>query len=356
MKRVKSFSVFSIILIAILILLLPFWSGVKNQSKAAGTQSNECFQIEVFGRNGYKIENQSPKEYDNQKAFIFRWKDTGKFVFNVDPESYQPTAADSYTLQISIEYLKNYKEIEDFLHQASLITVENYEPFTRTSTGNLNGLINSPIELDIDKGVNTLDASGKRIVTFSGWGIYRFYMNINGGPNVYSDFFIIEPDKELLVKPDIAFNEVPPTDAPDLTYSNYNFYLKNKEKFTYIDETKLIWYATGVAQGGIEYALTNDGIQPLPPNYGQESNPSKNRVGLEFSFNDDGHHGDWTVWCEYQYFRSENPSITSNKIQLITSASANFNILIWIAVGVVPASILITILICWLKIRREKVY
>ena len=113
MKRVKSFSILGIIFVAVLVLLMPCWANVNNSTKAVVAQSNECFQIEVFGRSGSKIEIVEPVDYKHQtiqtnlKAFRFYWKDVERFVFRVNPETYSPTPdeQDSYTMTISIEFL-----------------------------------------------------------------------------------------------------------------------------------------------------------------------------------------------------------------------------------------------------------
>ena len=301
MKRVKSFSIFGIILIAVLVLLLPCWVGVKNQSNAAVSQSNESFQIEVFGRGGSKIEIQEEAEYDHQtiqsnlKAFAFKWKDVEKFVFKVNPELYSPSPdeQDSYTMTISVEFLKDYKETPNF-YQAKLITVENYDLFTRTSKGDFNGIVNFSPELIIDDGITALDSTGQQ-VSFNGWGIYRFIMCINGGNDVYSDFFIIEPEREIYFKPQINYHE----EAPELQYSTYAFSLTNEEQFQYIDTSRLVWYVTGQAQGGIKYVLVESDKTAFPE-YEHALYDSWDRTGYTFSFNDNGHHGEWTVWCEYK--------------------------------------------------------
>ena len=357
MKRVKSFSILGIIFVAVLVLLMPCWANVNNSTKAVVAQSNECFQIEVFGRSGSKIEIVEPVDYKHQtiqtnlKAFRFYWKDVERFVFRVNPETYSPTPdeQDSYTMTISIEFLKGYWETPNF-NQANLITVDDYDLFTRTSTGDFNGITNFSPELNIDEGVTAIDTTGKQ-VSFGDWGIYRFIMNINDGNDVYSDFFIIEPEKEIYYKPNIDYRE----EAPELQYSTYTFSLTNADEFQYIDTTKLVWYVTGQAQGGIKYVLTNDDLASFPE-YEHALYPSWDRTGYSFSFNDNGHHGEWTVWCEYKYFQSESEAAVSNKITLITSAAVTFSTLIWVIAGLMLASIIITILICIFKIKREKVY
>ncbi len=356
MKKVKSISIFTILLLAIAVLLLPCWSNINFESKAIN-QTNDCFEVEVFGRSGSKITITESTNYQhgtmqsNLQAFAFEWKDVEKFVFRVDPTSYSPTADENnaYTTHITIEFLKGYKETPIF-NQAALKTIEDYDLFSRTSVGDYYGITSSSPELYLDEGIDATAKNGEQ-VNISGWGIYRFILQINSGKYVYSDFFIIEPVKETYQQPTIVYEE----QAPNLEYLSYVFSLSNADDFKYIDTSRLIWYVTGQAQGGIKYVLTNEDRNNFPE-YERALFPSKDRTGFTFTFDDQGNHGEWNVWCEYQYFQSEAEPAKSNIITLVTTESNDLKIFIWVIVSIVVVSIVATIAICLFKIKREKVY
>lgn len=373
MKKNKSFS-FSILSLLILFFVftsifgLPFLNKSNSTTSFALTsQTNENFYIDVIGRNGNTLTAQSTT-YNGGTAFVFQWEETSKFIFNINASASIPPAVYEnsqpvYKLTISIEYLKGYKNNSTF-YQANTIYKESEYSKTVRGEGSYSQFVNYSPEFDIDAGTSGqyLDNTSAQI---NEWGIYRFKLLINS-QQTYSDYFIIEPTREILengkaVSPIIKSTPRPPTE--ESFHATYFLELTNNETFKYIDTQKLIWYVYGVAEDGRTYIFSYQDVNKeefadkFTNTLWSENEGVPVRTGRTFYFDDRGISGTWQVWCEYQYEGAYDDQIVkSNVIELKTGNSIHNLTVLWIALSIAVVSFGVTLGICIYKVKREKVY
>ena len=365
-KNIKSISIAFMVIILLLAFLLavPFPSG-KSFAENSGSSTSPILAENGFNINVYDKDEQGQESlvnedetasYYNGKAHVYRWINADVFHFTLNSEklNVQPehdTNGDYYQISLSINFLKSYKEKQNFNEGGAVGSkpLKKYETRLRSKEE----INNYQSTFDINEGVEiTQENSAYGAGFIQGWGIYRFELRVNNKP-IYSDYYAIEPVKEILYRPNVQMTVSKSTDTFE---TEFVFTLKNYEEYKYIDETKLVWYAKGKAQDGFVYCLSKSDL--LNSRFrdcddGLLESPERN--GTTFKFKDNGHYGDWEVWCEYQAEGSDLIN-ESDHFKFTTKKSINYWIILGISLGVITLSIIVTVAICLFKIKREKVY
>lgn len=353
-RKLKFATIFSFIVLALLLLTFVPFQKVFNQASAA---TDESFVVDVYGRNGAIQLKTTTTEFNGGTAYIFDWKDVDKFVLNIDtskktPPLKQEGGTPYYQASIKIEFLKGYKENGGW-GQGAMISFENLPAFTKIERGTDSHLklSNFKPELNVDNGVTGEFLGSQQ--TAKEWGIYRFTLDING-EQTQSEYFIIEPTREVASDPIVKSTEVV---SENSIRKAYQFSITNADEYKYVDSSKLIWYAKGKTQDGKIYAYSRtdigkDNFKDCGNNFLYQ-NP--NRTGLTFLFDDSGKYGKWDVWCEY---RPEAPGTARDSVVTSIETKAEFNYVIIIVVVSVIAAIAVafSVGVCIFKIKKEKVY
>jgi len=359
MKKTKSYL---ISFLAIIILILFAFSSIsflnfnKNISCAQTAQSNENLYIDVYDRDGNTFATETETYFNSQKAYIFQWEDVEKLVLNIDASKNIPTknykdGVEIYNLTIEVQFLQGYYNKVAWTNFKTLLLYSE----TQTGEDSYKNFINSKPQLNIDNGISGTDLQSQLQVNISTWGIYKFRMVING-QDTNSDYFIIQPAQEIFNSPKIQYK----TTSSQITLHNaYNFSLKNADEYKYIDPSKIIWYALGETENGNTYSLTFSDINSGKSDFVNCVSgiyEAYTRTGKTFYFDDNGVVGTWKIWCEYSYDGSSANIQKSNVQTIKTGQPFTSMTLIWIILGVGLLCVVITILICLFKIKREKVY
>lgn len=353
-RKYKFATIFSLIILAVmLIAFIPFNSIFSSASAV----TDESFIVDVYGRGGNMLLKPPTTEFNGGNAYIFNWKDVSKFVLNIDTSKKTPPFREEggtpyYTATIKIEYLKGYAEYGGW-GEGAFVSFENLPAYTKIVRGTDSHLNLSEFkpEFNIDEGITSESLGSTQ--TAKGWGIYKFTLDINS-QQTESEYFIIEPTKEVANDPAVTFTTV----VSDTSIRDaYQFSLTNAEEYKYIDTNKLVWYAKGQTLDGKIYAYSKSDIgTPKFTDCGNNylyDNPS--RTGLTFLFDDSGKYGKWDVWCEY---RPEAPGNPRDGVTTTIETKADFNYVIIIVIVTVIATIAIafTVGVSIFKIKKEKVY
>ncbi len=341
--------------ISVLLFLIILIGLLPSLTLSASAETSPNFSISVYGRDG-SLQSSPNSYYYDGTAHVYKWADVEKFVFDFDATDI-PAAIDDngnlyYSVSVDIEYLKAYKENNNFYQGGTIYLNSCYSARYDGENGNQD-LIKYKPEFNIDKGLTMSSITGIQ-ATVNEWGIYKFRIIINNIP-AYSDYYIIEPTREVYSLPQPTMRIV----SSDSSLRNaYEFTLLNEELYRYIDASKLIWYAKGTTTDGKIYALTRNDLTKTAFSDCSDALYDENewkRTGLEFIFDDDGKFGKWEIWCEYQPEGSSTP-LESKITQIETKIAFNKMIVVWIIVPLALAGIAVTIGICIYKAKREKVY
>lgn len=352
-SKINLISFISVLMLLLLILIsFNFVNFADNYSRAETTQTNENFYVSVYDREDSELISDIETTFNGSKAYIFQWEDTKSLILNLDPAKRIPTVSyengvEVYKLTIEIEYLQGYYRNVAWTNYNSVLFYSN----TQRGTNSYQNFSKIKPEFDIDKGYVGTDLASGVQVNVATWGIYRFRMVING-QDTYSDYFVIEPTLDIYVAPQITYKTTP---SQVTLHSAYSFSLKNGNEFKYIDKSKLIWYVLGKAADGTSYSLTFSDINSGKEDFKNCSSAlyeTWSRTGQTFYFDDNGVTGEWKVWCEYDY-----DGILKSNVQTIkTGEKVQFSTVIWIVLGVAGLCVIVTIIICVVKNKKEKVY
>lgn len=367
MKKTKSLIFY---IIAFLVMFLYIFSGINfssvkthtfaqdSQTYIQSAQTNDNFYLNAYDRNGNMLTAENETTFDGgKKAYIFNWEDIEKFQINIDaakkipPKNYQ-SGEEVYNLIIQVEFLQGY------YNKASWTNLKTLQLYSETQSGenSFENFINTKPHFNIDNGIKGEDVVTKLQASISGWGIYKFKMIINNYQETYSDYFIVQPTQELFITPKISYKTSP---SQITLHSAYTFSLKNPDDFKYVDPSKITWYALGKAQNGNTYSLTFNDINSGKKDFENCTSGLYDvytRTGKTFYFDDNGVTGTWKIWCEYSYDGSSANILKSNVQTIKTGQPFTSSTLIWIILGVCVLCAGITILICVIKIKKEKIY
>lgn len=357
----------SIFLLAILLVTsntLISTSSNAEERASSGTLGNSV-NVELVNRENQTIELSSQIEYSGGLGYVSQWSESKEFRINyvVDEDNLPTGIPDSsdpeimtYTMTISIEFLQGYSDSEGGFDIDAKVLFEDVilEGDERSiTTDNYNDLQDFTYVFNIDSGLT--ETTGNVTKTASGWGIYRFTIDINGF-NSTSDFFIVEPS-EALSQPQIQATAIP---SDNSMHDSYLFTLVNAEEYKYIDQSCLVWYIDGEGIDGTKYCLLNDEYDTALGIYDETYTPlwpeRYNRTGTEFTFNDNEKAGTYQVWCRYQYHNSTTATSSDRRITVTTGNPTDYTYIIYIVVGIALLSVIVTIIIAVMKKRREKVW
>lgn len=361
---------FSIILLFFAVLFIASFIPAMSlsTSHAAGVstplQTNKDFTVRVVDRQTnaestlYKKENLTIGT-----AFIYQWADVNAFEFKYDstkgiapaPRYEIPDDTESrqyYDISLSIEYLQGYKNVAGFGGTGLIFYSNAFETKVFDDLGDLP----NTFSFNIDDGKIFQVGEEHETKKIQGWGIYKFYLQIND-TLIESDYFVVEPQKKIFDSPELKLTSKNSSEN-SLRY-DYTFTVKNSEDYAYIDTSKLVWYVTGTAKDGTAYVLSKE--DTYIEGYGNhaylfETYERKNRTGLEFTFRDPKQEGSWQVWCEYNYHESTERALTSKKISIKTGTQYDLTTIIIVAVIGFVLSIVVAIILGYLRIRKDKVY
>ena len=345
-------------------------SNIANAAPSSSNsmQTNQNFTISVLDRNtGYESSKFTTADLSFGKCFVYQWKDVNLIKFNYNPnigdpppKKYQVESrpqTEYYDLSISIEYLQEYKEKGIFDGSAELKLIEGAYTTSVSGIDSYKTLSTLPSNFvfSIDQGRSSMTASGQAF-QIKEWGIYRFKLLING-QETYSDFFAIEPTKEIKETPAYKYST---TSSESSLHNDYIFTITNVEKYKYIDIEKLVWYVTGKSEDGTMYILTPEDLQ-LEQFVGKAYNPlypavPYSRNGLTFRFDDGGIAGKWDVWCEYHYEGSLNDPLISEVAHIKTGTFIKASTIILIVLAAMVVSVVLVLIFALVRAKKDKVF
>ena len=355
--------------ILIILLLLCFMANFTFAGNISFAQPAFVDNVSGFNVSLYDLTNQGETlaeeientTYSNKPAHVFKWANTDVFHFNIaDAENLNLNPKEDnegiyYEISLSINYLQSYKEKNDF-NQGGVFSSKPINEYAKV-VRSLQAVNNYSAEFNFNDGI-TVETTTGTTEQIQGWGIYQFELKINE-KNFLSDFYIIEPNQLVDQNKDQPVISMTIGKSEDTFETEYVFTLENEAKYQYIDKNRLCWYAIGKTQDGLIYCLTDSDL--TNPKFkdcdkGLLENPERHNT--IFKFKDDGHYGEWDIWCEYKAYDPQDsaPLLESNHYYFTTKKAVNYQIVIWIFLGVAAASILVTVVICVIKVKREKAY
>lgn len=349
-------------IISFLLLILFAISGIgflgfnNSYSLAEESQTGKNFYLNVYDRSGSLLLSETQDTFNGTTAHIYQWEDAKKFVFNIDASQNVPPTREEggikyYSMTIEVQYVQGYYEEVAWTNVNTLLVYSN----TQYGDDSYLNFAEMKPELDIDQGVTGTDLSSSKQVIISTWGVYRFRLVING-QDTLSDYYVIEPTKEILEAPKVEYEITP---SQTTLHNAFNFSLQNKDKYRYIDKSKLIWYVLGTANDGTTYALTFTDLNSDHDSFKDCSTALEEtyaRTGQTFHFDGKGIAGEWQVWCEYNFDGNPESTLKSNVTKVITGTKFDYSIIIWIVIAVAGLAIIVTISVSVYKVKREKVY
>lgn len=305
---------------------------------------NDGITVSVCKRNNPN-EILQPSSTENQESGLtinnYEWENASKITISLTNEDIT-----NDNVSLGIELLKGYASENLDYASTDKLYIEDVDGVTVSGT-------TCSYTFNIDTGVSKANGSGQ--TTLSGWGIYRFSIEIGEGGNTFtSDLYNIMPSDEL-VTPTFSIHKQGSTSS---MHDDYICTITNQSNFKYADTTRLTWYAEGVSVDGTSYCLTAEDFQIEGANFDSYLYTSIERTGFSFIFN--AHkgetyiNGNWTIYCIYKI--DEGHFATSEKITI--KSGLNFNTLVFVicVVAVVIVSIGIVLLTAYLKTKKEKVW
>ncbi|MBP3345063.1 MAG: hypothetical protein J6K97_02545 [Clostridia bacterium] len=360
MTAKKSNKIIICLFLALAFVLSIFVGGAKMFSSDAATtlsmeKSREVFKISVLKNSSSA--NSTTMEYNGGTANVYAIGDVDTFKLEYDFSNLGidpglSTSNNKYNLSIDIQFLKAYSD-STFTNGSILNkAVEIYSNAFSTSYSSLSSFNGYSRSFNIHDGLTNVQ-NGEEIF-FGGWGIYRFKMTLNN-VEAYSDFFIIEPTKQVSGAPVVVVQQT--------SFDKYQFSLKQPHGYNYIDPDTLVWYVYGKTNDGSTFVLTEGDLDSREEFYNIDfalySNNFK-RTGLTFEFkrpefSGKNIAGTWTVWCEYKY-KDSTYAVPSNRVDLKLGEEPKQFPYIWVIGGACGLAVVGTIIIAAVKAKREKIY
>lgn len=313
---------------------------------------NGSFDIRLNYRNGQSISPSNPVSFYDSQAYRAYWSNVQSFsisyVVSEEPpsNSADPDVPSTYDFTLTVRYLKGYLSANVFdtsdtrtFENVYSVTMADYNDFA-----SLNYVLNIDEELEQD--IN--------------WGIYQFIIDINGA-EATSLYYAIEPTQVIANQPSVAYTI--PSSATGSLGNHYQFYLTNYEDFQFIDERNLTWYVWGQSVDGVRYALTTDDLTNetfinLSCTNALYQSYERNGTTFDIEFsasNGEEIYGQWHVWCVYSYEGSPTP-LSSNTVLVEIDEPFDYINVVYIIAGIAGFSLIVTIIICVIKNKRERVW
>lgn len=337
-------------LLTFFVLFILTLSCFSYSSFAEGTTGNLGGTFSIQAKKGTTLvgyENEGI--YSNGTIYTYKWKNIDKLVISFKHDNSNPPPNNEqnqqvYSLSVSLEYLQGYTD-----SVFNPTTIENaFGPYNNLTLSQLD----KNIEFDVNIGITNIPSGSTTPVTISGWGIYRFKININGAEK-YSDYYFIEPDYEIANKPIIDKTVI---NSDNSLHDSFNFYITNSEDYKYIDTSTITWYVKGESDDGVLYALTKEDLEnPNFINCTKSIYKNITRTGASFLFNDNEIAGEWEVWCEYRYHDSDT-IVKSESIKVKTGNDSDASYVIWIVIALSVVSIIVVIVVGIVRSKKEKVW
>lgn len=370
------YSIFILIFATIILLgSFSFSSGKANAESqtSSALQSNQAFTVSVtdrksgqessdFSQTSIPYTDYASSSLKSGKGFVYQWEDIYSFKFKYNPNVGEAPPklytnpsrpqTEYYELKISIDYIQSYKDLDDFYQGSTKSLINVFS--TRVSgidSYKLLATLPDSFAFYLD------DGRGNESVKIKEWGIYRFLLDING-QQTYSDFFVVEPTKEIKSEKAPVFSYTT-TSSQSSLHNDYIFTVTNLDQYRYIDSSKLVWYVTGKSDDGIMYVLADKDREleqfknkAYTGLYAKEIN----RTGLTFRFDDTGVAGSWKIWCEYNYQDSEIEPLVSKVVEFSTGTPLSSGIIVWSVLGVFAVGIVLVIIFSLRRAKKDKVY
>lgn len=359
MKKVKSFSKVLIALLCTVFLIigLLLTSLPSISSKATSDLSIEnTIKVEAIAR-----ENENLSQDHDGNTAIYLWRQLQGFRISFDETALAegqtpPLAADGkYTMTLHVGYYaglsSSIPEDESDLNDDFIL----YENVASVSADNYTNL--PSITFNVDNFLTDtfeLLSEGQVEISTQGWGIYRFTIDINGAQST-SNYFAVDPDHLTNdVSFDIAYEDAYTTSG----HNAFNFYVIGADTdFKYVNKDCFVWYVYGQDFADNNYVLTeNDATGEFAGYQGLFQDNAIDRRGETFYFDDNGHAGNWNVYCVYQDDYN-GVNITSTQEQsVMTGDVIKPSTIVWVVVGVSIAVLAIVIVVIVISVRKEKVW
>lgn len=272
----------------------------------------------------------------------YNWNEASKFTLSFggsDVLARSDELGSYYEISLQVEYLKGY--IGSSFNFISEDKIVNDNVFSQKyyDTSSKKGYQNFSYTLSIDN--NNLNG-------ISGWGIYRFTLDINGTKYPSLVYYIV-PNTES-IKPEFSVTK---QGSKTSMHDEYVCKITNISDFRYSDVSKITWHVEGHSNDGTAYALTK-ADQLNNPNCQRYFYESIDRNGLEFTFNDKDIAGEWQIFCTFS--PTDRVSDTSEPITIRSGFHFNELAFTISIVSVVLVATGVFVLVQYLKAKKEKVW
>ena len=357
-KKIKNiiYPLFCAILL-IATFFLSYGTNYTNQAADLQNPIENTITVAPIAREGYSLTDGNEFFWRALEGFEISF-DSSK----IEEDSTVPPLADgSYVISYNVSYYAGYPgsnpENNDFITYDDVFVSEPISSIEELPSFVF--YVDDFLTQTIEVKTGTSKTEEKEVST-KGWGVYKFSLNVNGQGESVSEVYYVEPDYiPEGTKLEIAY------EVASSTTSMHNAYLfsvvEANTTFKYINKDCFVWYVYGKDFSDQAYCLTKSDAQNKQEfiEYGKwlyEDN-AITRTGTTFYFDDNGHSGNWNVYCEY--YDEHNPidlKITSSEKSVMTGEIINKSTIFWAILGSCLGAVLILSIVIVISIKKERVW